>query len=368
MAQVQGQTAPAPKKRSGPSELAKAEERTALWLLAPTFFILFAIGIYPLGQVVVQSFTNARFASAQPTEFVGLQNYRALLGMTVRELPPIIDEETGEQEIRDGEPRFENPRLFLRQLDTAISYSAVTDFGLFGRRYVLGATSAPFVRAIWDTIIFTVFNVGLATILGMIIALALSVKFFGRSVMRAAMLVPWAVITVVSARIWEWMFQSSRAGFFNAFLSTFNITNANISFLTDPAWQLPSMIAIDVWKTTPFMALLLLAGLSTIPAELYEAARVDGANRVRQFFSITLPLLTPTLAVALVFRTLDSLRVFDLFQVVLGQRRYSLASFTQDMLISNRAVGISSASSVIIFAILLVFAIIYIRMLGVDTE
>ena len=128
------------------------------------------------------------------------------------------------------------------------------------------------------------------------------------------------------------------------------------------------MIMIDVWKTTPFMALLLLAGLQLIPADIYEAADMDGASKMRQFFSMTLPLLKPTLAVALIFRTLDALRVFDLFQIVLAQTRYSMASFSYYELISNRAAGYSSASSVVIFLVIFLFAIMYIRTLGVDSE
>jgi trehalose/maltose transport system permease protein len=187
--------------------------------------------------------------------------------------------------------------------------------------------------------------------------------------MRTAMLVPWAIITVVSALIWEWMFSSTRYGMFNSLFDRLGWIDSSspIAFLTTPALQLPSIAMIDIWKTTPFMALLLLAGLSTIPNELYEAAEVDGASPIRKFFSITLPLLSPTLAVALVFRTLDSLRVFDLFQVVFGERRYSMASFAQDTLISNRDVGLSSASSVVIFIIIFVFAFAYIRILGVNT-
>jgi trehalose/maltose transport system permease protein len=165
------------------------------------------------------------------------------------------------------------------------------------------------------------------------------------------------------------MYQSNRAGFFNALFNALGWSDGNIGFLTNPAYQMPSIIAIDVWKTTPFMALLLLAGLATIPSELYEAAAIDGASKVRQFFSVTLPLLMPTLAVALIFRTLDALRVFDLFQVVFGERRYSMASFAQDTLISNRNVGLSSAASVVIFFIIFAFAIFYIRTLGVrDSE
>jgi trehalose/maltose transport system permease protein len=347
--------------RRGVSDLARAEERTAWLLLLPSIFVLLVVAIYPLGSVFVSSFTNARFASATPTQFVGFTNYQNLLSFTLRQVP---------YELGDaGERVYPNSRIFLRRLETARPYDEVRTFNLFGNRYVLGATNAPFIRSIIDTVTFTVVTVGLETLLGMIIALALAAKFFGRNVMRTAMLVPWAIITVVSALIWEWMYQSNRAGFFNALFNALGWSDGNIGFLTNPAYQMPSIIAIDVWKTTPFMALLLLAGLATIPSELYEAAAIDGASKVRQFFSVTLPLLMPTLAVALIFRTLDALRVFDLFQVVFGERRYSMASFAQDTLISNRNVGLSSAASVVIFFIIFAFAIFYIRTLGVrDSE
>lgn len=348
------------------SRLARREERTALWLLLPSFAIILLIAIYPLGQVFVSSFTNAKFASAQPTEFVGLDNYRKLLSLTIRELPPVIDPETGRQEIRGGRPRFES---WVRALPSEpLRYTSVTEFSLLGRRYVLGATSAEFIHSIWDTVVFTAGAVFFETILGMIIALTLSAEFSGRGLMRTAMLVPWAIITVVSARIWEWMLQPTRVGFFNTLLADLGLANGNIAFFQDRTLQLPAMIVMDVWKTTPFMALLFLAGLTTISRELYEAADMDGASKVRQFFSITLPLLTPTLAVALIFRTLDSLRVFDIFQVVLGGQRFSMASFAQAVLIENRDVGMSSAASVIIFLIILVFAILYMRVLRVDAE
>jgi trehalose/maltose transport system permease protein len=172
----------------------------------------------------------------------------------------------------------------------------------------------------------------------------------------------------VSARIWEWMLQPTRAGFFNTFLNDLGLADGSVAFLRLASLQVPAMIMIDVWKTTPFMALLLLAGLSTIPRELYEAAEVDGASPVRRFFSITLPLLTPTLAVALIFRTLDALRVFDLFQVVFGEARYSMASYAYYQLIAVRNVGMSSAASVVIFIVIFVFAIFYIRSLGVERD
>ena len=354
-----------PGKRRGRSVLARAEERTALWLLLPTFLVILIIAVYPLGQVFVESFRAREFASADPGQWVGAGNYQRLLSITLRELPVELGDD-GNPVVEDGEVQYESwvavlPREPLR-------YSAVAEFSLFGTPYVVGAVTPDFIRAVWDTLVFTVVAVLLETVLGMIIALALNTKFFGRGVMRAAMLVPWAVITAVSARIWEWMLQPNRAGLFNMIGARLGLNDGATNFFGEAALQLPSMIMMDVWKTTPFMALLLLAGLSTIPKELYEAARVDGANPVRSFFSITLPLLTPTLAVALIFRTLDSLRVFDIFQVVLGRQRYSMASYAQDMLVQVRDVGMSSAASVVIFVIIFVFAILYIRMLGVETK
>jgi len=146
------------------------------------------------------------------------------------------------------------------------------------------------------------------------------------------------------------------------------LSDGQTAFLAEAAWQLPAMIIIDVWKTAPFMALLLLAGLQLIPGDLYEAAAVDGASKLRQFWSITLPLLRPTLAVALVFRTLDAIRVFDLFQIVLAQKRYSMASYAYYELINGQRMGYSSATSVVIFFMITIFAIVYIRLLGVNNE
>jgi trehalose/maltose transport system permease protein len=244
----------------------------------------------------------------------------------------------------------------------------VAQFNILGNQYVIGATEPDFIRAIKDTLVFTVVSVILETILGLGIALVVNSGFKGRGVMRATMLVPWAIITVVSARIWQGMLGATRTGFLNVILDGLGLGNGQMAFLREASLQLPAIIAVDVWKTTSFMALLLLAGLQTIPWDLYEAADVDGASKLRQFRSITLPLLMPALTVALIFRTLDALRVFDVFQVLLGRTRYSMATFAQDQLIQYQAAGMSSAASVIIFIMILVFAVLYIRALGVKTE
>lgn len=356
------------KNAAGSSDLAKQEQRLAYLLLAPTFLILLAIAIYPLLSVFYYSFTNATFASSVPTESVGLENYRNLLSMTIVEVPPKIDEATGQPEIdaKTGGIKYVSAVSVLPR--EPVRFKQVTQFNLFGTQYVLGATDPDFIRAVWDTIIFAVATVFLELVLGMVVALVVNANFKGRGLMRALILVPWAIPTAVSSQMWAYMLQPNRTGFFNTLFWRLGLGNGEIPFLSDPAWQLPSMIMIDVWKTTPFMALLLLAGLQLVPGDIYEAADVDGASPLRKFFQLTLPLLRGTIAVALVFRTLDALRVFDLFQIVLGQARYSMASFTYYQLIQNRATGYSSASSVVIFFVLSAFAIIYMRSLGVKSD
>lgn len=346
----------------------RAERRLAYWLLLPTIIVLVAIAFYPLGQVFYKSFTNDTFASAVQTDFVGLQNYSDLLSISFAELPPAIDEATGEQLIDPdtGEPEFMSPVQVLPREPRR--YQEVFTFGLFGNQYVFAATDPVFILSIIDTMVFTVSTIIFETLLGLGIALTLNTAFPGRGIMRAAMLVPWAILTAVSSRIWQWMFIDTRAGFFNVVFQNLGLSDGQTPFLADETWQLPAAIIIDVWKTTPFMALLLLAGLALIPDELYEAAEVDGASKWRQFTSITLPLLKPTLAVALVFRTLDALRVFDLFQIVFAQKKYSMASYAYYELIDSQRLGYSSAASVIIFFIIMIFAVIYIRALGVTSD
>lgn len=350
------------------SDLAKREERMAYFLLLPTFIILIIIAFYPLGSVFYNSLTDKLFASAEPAKFVGLDNFSNLLSLTVKRLPPVIDETTGQPQVdaETGKIVYERPIQILPREPRR--YKELSQFSILGTRYVIGATDPDFMLAIGDTLTFTFFSVVIELILGLGVAMVVNTKFRGRGAMRAVMLVPWAIPTAISSVIWAGMLSPTRTGFFNVLFQILGVGDGQIPFLTEKAFQLPAMIAIDVWKTTPFMALLLLAGLQLIPGELYEAADVDGASKLRQFVSVTLPLLRPTLAVALVFRTLDAIRVFDLFQIILAQQKYSMASFAYYQLIDNQLMGYSSASSVIIFAMIFVFAVLYIRILGVETE
>jgi trehalose/maltose transport system permease protein len=358
-------------KKTEISELARKEERFAYLLLLPTFIVIVVIAFYPLVSVFINSFTDRVFASSAPTSFVGLQNYKTLLSISIKQLEPVIDPATGQPQVdpETGEVVYQSAIDVLPTEPTR--YKEVAQFNIFGNQYVVGATDPDFIMSVRDTIVFTIFTVLFELILGLGIALVINsfpAKGATRAILMAVMLIPWAIPTAVSSRMWQFMFGSTRTGFFNTVFYYLGISDGQTPFLTSPQFQMPAMIIIDVWKTTSFMALLIIAGLQLIPKDVYEAADVDGANRWRQFWSITLPLLRPTIAVALVFRTLDALRVFDVFQIVLAQSRYSMASFTYYELINNRAMGYSSASSVIIFLLILIFAMIYIRAVGVKAE
>jgi trehalose/maltose transport system permease protein len=185
--------------------------------------------------------------------------------------------------------------------------------------------------------------------------------------MRAAMLVPWAIPTVLSSQMWKWMYNDV-FGVVNDLLKRVGLIHQNIAWLARPDTALLAVTSIDIWKTTPFVALLLLAGLQVIPDELYEAATVDGASKVRQFFTITLPLLRPAIVVALIFRTLDALRVFDVFYVLFGARAdmTTMAVYAQNNIVAFSDVGYGSAISVLIFVIIGIFVVAYVTTLGVE--
>jgi trehalose/maltose transport system permease protein len=217
-------------------------------------------------------------------------------------------------------------------------------------------------NAVWVTLIFTVVSVVLESVLGLAIAMVANSKFKGRTFLRVAILVPWAIPTVVSSKIWAWMVNDIY-GVINVILTGLHLIPQKIAWLATPATAIPVIIAVDVWKATPFMALLLLAGLQLIPKDLYEAGAIDGANKIRQFWAITLPLVMPTLLVALIFRTLDALRVFDIFYVMVGGQANlsTMAVYNQQQLVSFLDAGVGSATSVIILIIIALFVVLYTR-------
>ena len=223
-----------------------------------------------------------------------------------------------------------------------------------------------FREGLSNTLIFTAVSVAMEFFIGLGIALAINRAFRGRGLVRAAVLVPWAFPTVISAVMWRLMFQD-QVGIINYVANAIGLINQPI--LSDRTLLLIGCILVDVWKTTPFMALLLLAGLQTIPGDVYEAARVDGANVMQRFLRITLPLLKPTILVALLFRTLDSYRVFDLFWALSNRELQSLSTFVYEgVRISQLQFAQGNAASVFIFVTAFLLALFFIKVLGMQTS
>src|SRR4051794_33971633 len=230
-------------------------------------------------------------------------------------------------------------------------------FGL--RNYSNALQNSDFWDAMVTTLIFTVSSVFLELLIGLAMALAMHAAFKGQGVLRTVVLVPWAILTVVTATMWRTIFESPQ-GFVNQILGTDTV------WLGSEPQALIVIIIADVWKTAPFMALLILAGLQVIPSDIYEAAKVDGATAWQRFRKITLPLLTPAILVALIFRTLDALRIFDLpFVLTNGKNGTStLSTIAQETFASNRIYGLGSAMAVLTFLIVMAVSFIYIKTVG----
>ena len=297
-----------PRRRRRRSKLQRRQARIGWVLLIPALAVVALVAIYPLGKTIYYSFTNQEFLQGiEPTKWVGLENYRTLWHDTI------------------------------------------------------------FRTAVWETVKFTLITVSFEFVLGMIIALVVNSSFKGRGAMRAVMLVPWAIPTVVAAQMWKWMYDDVY-GVINDAGVRLHILSHSHAWISEPSTALASVCAVDIWKTTPFVALLLLAGLQVIPRDLYEAADVDGASKIQQFWRITLPLLRPAILVALIFRTLDALRVFDVFYVFFGNRpdTQTMAIYAQSTIVGDGHVGYGSAVSVAIFLIIGLFVIIYVTVMRVS--
>src|SRR5206468_8173438 len=187
--------------------------------------------------------------------------------------------------------------------------------------------SRDFRSSIGTTLLFTLSAVTLGTIFGLGVAVLINDTFPGRSLVRASVLVPWAFPTLISAQMWSLMY-NDRTGIISYLLQQMHILAPGATLLQTNSGIITAAIIVDVWKTTPFMALVLLAGLQVIPTEMYEAADVDGATRFQQFWTITLPMLTGPMTVAVLFRTLASFGVFDLFYILGGNQVQSMASYS----------------------------------------
>jgi trehalose/maltose transport system permease protein len=299
-------TASSEKKGRGwfKEEFGNPERRTAYYMVLPSLFIIVVVAFFPVLYGIVLSLTDSTVSAFG--SFVGLENYTEM---------------------------FQDP---------------------------------DFLVSLTNTVIFTVVSVALEFIIGLGIALAVNRAFRGRGLVRAAILVPWAFPTVISAVMWRLMFQPG-IGIFQYLAETIGIISRPV--LSDPTLLLIAAILIDVWKTTPFMALLLLAGLQVIPGEVYEAARVDGANVWQRFFRITLPLLKGAILVAVLFRTLDAYRVYDLFWAFGARELQSLSTFVYEgVRISQLQFGTGNAAAIFIFLTSFLIAMFFIRVLGMRTS
>ena len=295
----------APRKRSA---RARSQERLALLLIAPTLLVLTIVIVVPVFQSL----------------------YQSLHGQ------PGLDPETGF--VNDTEP-------FV---------------GLRNYADIFTGGGARFWNAFLNTTLFGVVTVLLETVLGVIMALIMHKAMAGRGVVRAAILVPWAIPTAVSAILWGWIFNQN--GVANAILGQ------HIMWASGDWSAKWSIIIADVWKTAPYIGLLTLAGLQVIPEEVYEAAKMDGAGVWKRFTSITLPLVKPALVVAVLFRTLDALRMFDLPYILVGPRKNSvetLSMLVQDEA-SNLRYGAAAAYALLLFLYVFIIVFAFIKILGAD--
>lgn len=293
-----------------PTKAGRAQERLGWLLILPTILVVLGIAIYPLAESIRLSLTNFRSSRPDRWRYVGFENYQELL------------------------------------------------------------SNDTFLNSLWNTIVFTVASVGLETLLGMIIALTIHSNFKGRGLVRTSMLVPWAIPTVVSSLLWSWMFHDN-FGIINNILIDLGFTSFRLfDWVGNPSTALFAVVMVDVWKTTPFMALLILAGLQVIPGDVYEASKVDGASKWQQFWQITLPLLKPALLVALIFRTMASFRVFDMIYVMNGYNTstMSVSVFAHQELMAKQRLGFGSAVSVVIFICIALMVVGYTRLIKVEEQ
>lgn len=286
------------------SHLTRQRIRSAWLFLTPMLVVLLFVAAWPLGRTIYFSFTDALLADMDAYDFIGLTNFQYLL------------------------------------------------------------TDPDWWLAVKNTFVFTITSVSLEVILGTLVALALNAHMPGRGVLRASVMIPWAIPTIVSAQMWNWM-MNDFYGVLNAIMLGMGLIDQPWAWTADPDLSLWAVVIADVWKTTPFMALLVLAALQVLPGECYEAAKVDGIHPVRVFFKVTLPLIKPALLVAVIFRCLDALRIFDLIYVLTSGSRatMSMSIYARQQLVDFQDVGYGSAASTLLFMII-AFATVLLLTLG----
>ena len=294
-------------RRKPVSDRARAERRLAWMLCAPAVIVMLAVTAYPIVYAVYLSLLRADLRFPGDRTWVGLDNYGTVL------------------------------------------------------------SSGLWWTDVWHTLLITVVSVGIELVLGMLLALAMYRALFGRGLIRTASLVPYGIVTVVAAFAWRFAWASSEGGFVPKVLGlSFDPLDP-----THPAWNFVVVILTEVWKTTPFVALLLLAGLTLVPDELHEAARVDGASAWQRFWKITIPLMKPAILVALLFRTLDAFRIFDSVYIISNGNNPKLETVSvlgYNQLLNRLNLGLGSTVSVLIFVMVTVIAAIFIKGFGTSIQ
>jgi ABC-type sugar transport systems, permease components len=293
-ANQQSEALPQKKKCS----LQQRRSRAAWILVAPALVLLASVAGWPLLRTLFYSFTDAALDTPDVYNMVGFDNYLAWA---------------------DGES--------------------------------IGVLADPlWWKAVLNTLWFTGVSVSFELFFGMLLALLMNQKFRGQGVVRAAILVPWAIPTIVTAKMWGWMFHD-QYGVINDLLTRMGVIHSPLAWIAEPNLSMWAVVIADVWKTVPFMALMLLAALQMIPSDLYEAARVDGATAWQRFTRITIPLIMPAMIVALIFRVMDALRVFDLIYVLTSnsEATISISGYAREQLVSYQQMGSGSAASVLVF-------------------
>ncbi|GGX48643.1 carbohydrate ABC transporter permease [Saccharospirillum salsuginis] len=288
--------------------LMQRRARSAWLLVAPALILLFSVAAWPLLRTFYYSLTDASLNAPGEAAFIGLSNY----------------------------------------LD-------------MGGDFAFGVLADPlWWRAVTNTLLFSATTVSMELVLGMLVALLLHQKFAGRTILRTAMLIPWAIPTIVSAKMWGWMFHD-QYGVVNDLLAKLGFIEEPLAWVAVPELSMWAVIIAEVWKTTPFMALMLLAALQMIPEDLYESARLEGASAWQRFWRITLPLIKPAMIVALIFRTLDALRVFDLIYVLTSnsEATISISGYSRQLLVEYQDMGGGSAASVLVFMLVAGVAVSY---------
>ena len=300
--------------------LEKQRRRAAYLFLAPMLMVLICVAAWPLFKSIYFSFTNTSLSNLYGGEWIGFDNY-----------------------------------LQRRVLAS-------------GRVIWRGTLVDPaWWNAVWNTVRFAAATVSLETLLGLLVALVLNSEFKGRGIVRAAVLVPWAIPTIVSAQMWGWML-NDQYGIINSILMGVGLIDHKVAWTANSDTAMLAVFIVDVWKTTPFMALLCLAGLQMIPRDIYEAAKVDGVHPLKVFFKVTLPLVRPAVMVAVIFRMLDALRIFDLNYVLTPNSgaTETMSVISRKNLIEFDKFAYGSAQSTLLFLTIVIFVLLYIRFGRVD--